>query len=247
MENADEEVMQSLKTGKQNSCWDYNSRFLLRLTLHLMIVFLLFLILLQVILFSVFYHKISDKGLITATPFGSLVPNNTTLDPCVFPRSAEASPLTELACPGGTFCPIGWTCTIVADQDTGENTYACLNNAVSCGDLHYCTNYIFDLEETTNTTIPARVIEIGISETFYLLAVIPTFLSIFLLAIMWIIFNLWNVMVSDPFKPRSPEETSGALGSIYRKYRNIVPSNISSWIQCQINIVSKKKKKFLFF
>lgn len=239
----DEEVMQSLKTGKQNSCWDYNSRFLLRLSLHLMIAFLLFLILLQVILFSVFYHKISDKGEIITSPFGAFLPDNTTLIPCVFPRSSEASPLTELSCVGDTFCPIGWTCTIVADKDSGANTLACINNDFSCGDLHYCTNYIFDLSDTTNTTIPAKIIDIGISKTFYLLSVIPTFLSIFLLIIMWIIFNVWNVIISDPFKPRSVDETSGPTRTIYEKYRNIVPNNISSWVQCQLNIVSNKKTK----
>ena len=241
----DTEALQSLRTGKyatSKTCWDTNSRFLLRLTLHGMIAFLLFVILLEVVLFSVFYHKISDKTPITITPYGSLIPENDTLIPCVFLRDPDPLPGSKL-CPTGGYCPVEYSCSIVADEDTQENTYVCLNDALPCGNLHYCTTYIAGLDDTSDTTFPAKISDVGISETFYLLSVIPTFLGLFLLAFMWITFNLWNAMLGDPFEPSSAEDTPGVMRSIREKYDRVAPANISSWGQCGFNAV----RVFLLF
>jgi len=235
----DESVLQSLKTGKYSadrSCWETNTRFLLRLTLHATIAFLCLLILLQVVLMSVYYHRLSDILPVSITPYGSVVPDNSTLIPCVFPRNAEPLP-GDIDCQTQGFCPVGWSCSIVADEETQVNTFVCLNNAYSCGDLHYCTNYITSLTNATTATLPSKLSNIEVSETSYLLAVIPTFFGLFLLAFMWIGFIFWSAIIGDPFSPNSLEDTQGFSRSCYEQYQKLFSSEVTSVRQCRINIL----------
>merc|ERR1712232_99470 len=213
------EVTQSLKSGQHTSCWDYNSVFLLRLTIHGMFIFLLFLTLIQIIMVSVFYHKINDNSPISITPYPDLFPNNDTISPCVYPRLDESFSLDN-TCLYDTFCPLGWSCSTVADQESQDTTYVCLNDLFSCGDIHYCTNYIKQLSPIEGN-IPAVKASVGISKPYYISSLLFLIFGLVVLLCLWILFAIWNFIIEDPFNPRDISTTYGISRSLYEFYDKI--------------------------
>jgi hypothetical protein len=164
MSDDDSVASVSLKTGHSldNGFWSKHSDTLLRFTIRIAFTFLIAVIVIEMFLFPVSYSAATLDAIITPYPSSDFTSyqENQVLNPCVYPRLYRLYDASDILCDYDeitlSYCPEGWSCSIVANEETQEQTFVCLNNAYSCGDLHYCSDYINELTPADTGAFPYR-------------------------------------------------------------------------------------------
>ena len=233
-----EEVVTHIEGGlgshpHQHTCWDDNSRFFLRASVHLLTTFFVLLILTQLCLYSITYHHITRVSPVVISPYADLM-EVMALKPCVFPRHSEPLP-RDVDCLADSSCPFGYSCSLVADQVSQTTKFVCLDTTRHCGDLHVCADYIDSLP-SFGMALPAKRSDVEVSETFYVLGLLPLLMNLFILVAIWTIFNFATAVRGDPLLPRPPA-TSRLTLMIYENLDKYIPDDLPSSALCFINLV----------
>ena len=186
-----EEANYSLTTGNvaSNSIWERHSRLLLQIAIHGLILTFVILLILQVIFYSVTYSKVHSSTPAYISPDTEAGINSIV--PCVFPRLAT-SQADSIQCLDGTYCPFDWTCSIIASQNNELEQLACLNNNLECGDLQFCTNYIFNLNSTDSY---AKDSDLATSTPSFIASLIFLIFSIFIV----LLFEIYVLLTRNFF------------------------------------------------
>jgi len=221
----------------ESNFWANNSRLLLRIAIRGGFLFLACIVLIEMFLFPISYSAASTDVIIT--PYSELFsenPDNTVLSPCEYPRLYSTSFSGDIQCDdtvNPSYCPYGWTCSIVEDENTNQDTWVCLNNAFKCGDLHYCTNYISTLKQNP-TAIPSLLWDVSIGTNEYSVSLSIMTLGLVILLSNWVIFEIWSCLLHDPLEPNAPEDAICAH-SLVRVYNSVFP--LKGPLQCGLNFI----------